>query len=40
MNAYGAGVESQAAAVSAAEDKLTDWTAKEAEYKKAGTIAN
>jgi len=37
MNAYGADVESQAAAVSTAEDKLTDWTAKEAEYKKAGT---
>lgn len=37
MNAYGAGVGSQAAAVDAAEDKLADWVAKEAEYKKAGT---
>jgi hypothetical protein len=39
MNAYSAGVEGQAAAVDAAEDKLADWTAKEAEYKKAGTTA-
>lgn len=37
MNAYSAGAEGQAAAVDAAEDKLTDWVAKEAEYKKAGT---
>jgi Domain of unknown function (DUF4157) len=39
MNTYSAGVEGQAAAVDAAEDKLADWTAKEAEYKKAGTTA-
>jgi hypothetical protein len=37
MNAYSAGVNGQAAAVDAAEDKLADWVAKEAEYKKAGT---
>jgi hypothetical protein len=37
MNAYSAGAEGQAAAVGAAEDKLADWVAKEAEYKKAGT---
>jgi hypothetical protein len=37
MHAYSAGVDDQAAAVDAAEDKLTDWIAKEDEYKKAGT---
>lgn len=37
MNAYSAGVEGQADTVDAAEDKLADWVAKEAEYKKAGT---
>jgi hypothetical protein len=37
MHAYSAGVTSQAAAVDTAEDKLADWVAKEAEYKKAGT---
>jgi hypothetical protein len=37
MNAYGAGVEKQAGAVDAAEDKLTDWVGKKAEYEKAGT---
>ena len=37
VNAYSAGVAGQEAAVEAAEHKLDDWTAKEAEYKKAGT---
>ena len=37
MNAYSAGVDAQADAVDAAEDKLADWAAREAEYKKAGT---
>lgn len=40
MNAYGAGVEGQAKAVDAAEDKLTDWVGKKAEYEKAGTTAD
>jgi hypothetical protein len=36
MNAYSADAEAQAVAVDRADDKLADWNAKEAEYKKSG----
>jgi hypothetical protein len=39
MHEYSAGVDGQAKAVEKAEKKLADWTAKKADYDKAGTTA-